>query len=475
MKAVCDFSNIPALQSQGDPFGVPSLFLPIMGKAFVQHLFEYIERLGFDTIALYLSSYADEIEQFIGDGERWGVSISYQLVKRNVSVKDRLKNSKFLSENEYFLYCTTQSLPLITKDVLTDKPLAFWSNTSDSQDTGWRWGTLETLNDETQNTSLKIDSIRISNGEAYLQSLRKMLSLKGKNLIVFGKEVRDGVWIGPGSKIPATCTLVPPVFIGSQVSIGAGTIIGPNAELGKGSIIDSESYVTDSSILTGSYVGKNLDVKKCIVNQNQILNVDLSTVYTAADDIFLSPIEFVDTVHEKSPTPLLSRVLALLLGILFIPIQLLIVIINRLFLKQRIKKITVVPIPQKRDPSQFKSIKTRTIYILRPRYGAKGSIYAHLIWHLIPEIWSVAAGRRRFFGLPLKTEEEFNRISKDWQGVYLRSKPGIISEADILYREYPDEDMLFATEMFYGVNDSPRYNFTLLLRYIRALFRGRIG
>jgi len=476
MKAVCDFSNIPTLQTQGDPFGIPALFLPFMGKAFVQHLFESIERLGVDTIALYLSSYADEIEHFIGDGERWGVSISYQLVKKTVSVKDRLKNSNFLSPNEFFLYCTTENLPLITtKDVLADKPLTLLSNDSEHFDTGWRWGTVENLSDDTHNISVEIDSISIRNGETYLQSLSKMFSQKGKNLIIFGKEVREGIWIGPGSKIPATCTLVPPVFINSQVSLGAGTIIGPNVELGKGTIIDSESYVTDSSILTGSYVGKNLDVKKCIVNQNQILNVGLSTVYSAADDILLSPIEFVDTVHKTSPTPILSRALALILGILFSPIQLLILIINKLILKQRIKKITVVPIPQKRDPSTFKAVKTRSIYILRSRYGAKGSIYAHLIWHLIPEIWSISAGRRRFFGLPLKTEEEFNRISKDWQGIYLRSTPGIISEADILYREYPDEDMLFATEMFYSVNDSPRYNFTLLVRYIKALFRGRIG
>lgn len=475
MKAVCDFSNIPTLHTQGDSFGIPALFLPIMGKAFVQHLLEYIERLGVDTIALYLSSYADEIEQFVGDGERWGVTISYQLVKKTVSVKDRLKNSKFLSNNEFFLYCTTQNLPFVTKDVLADKPLTFLSNDSERTDTGWRWGTVETLSDETNNNSVEIDSISIRNGEAYLQSLRKMFSQKGKNLIVFGKEIREGVWIGPGSKIPTACTLVPPVFISSQVSLGAGAIIGPNVELGKGSIVDSDSYVTDSSILTGSYIGKNLDVKKCIVNQNQILNVELSTVYTAADDILLSPIEFVDTVYKTSPTPILSRVLALLLGILFSPIQLLIVIINRVFLKQRLKKVTIVPIPQKRDSSHFKTVKTRSIYILRSRYGAKGSIFAHLIWHLIPEIWSIAAGRRRFFGLPLKTEEEFNRISKDWQGIYLRSTPGIISEADILYREYPDEDMLFATEMFYSVNDSPRYNFTLLLRYLKALFRGRVG
>ena len=472
MKAVCDFSHIPALHTQGESFGVPAPFLPLMGKVFVQHLFEYIERLGFTTIAIYLSAYADELEQFLGDGERWGISITYQLVKKSVSVKNRLKTSNFLADNEFFLYCTAQSLPFITKDILADKPLSLLSNDAEPFDTGWRWGTVETLFDETHNTNVAVDSLSIRNGKTYIQSLRKIFSLKGKNLIILGKELREGVWIGPGTKVSDTCTLIPPVFISSQVSIGTGTIIGPNVELGKGSIVDSDSYITDSSILTGSYIGKNLDVKKCIVNQNQLLNVELSTVYTASDDILLSPIEFMD---RNSPAPVLSRILAIILGILFSPIQLLILIINKFFLNQQIKKVTIVPIPQKRDSSRFSAVKTRNTYILRSRQGTKENIFAHLIWHLIPGLWSVAAGRRRFFGIPLKTEEEFNRISKDWQGIYLRSKPGLISEADILYREYPDEEMLFATEMFYSVNDSPKYNFKLFLRYIKALFLGRIG
>jgi len=79
----------------------------------------------------------------------------------------------------------------------------------------------------------------------------------------------------------------------------------------------------------------------------------------------------------------------------------------------------------------------------------------------------------RFIGIPLKTREEFDRISKDWQGLYLRSNPGLISEADIIYSEYPTDEILFATEMYYSVNDSRRYNLQLLRRYVKALFSGR--
>ena len=48
---------------------------------------------------------------------------------------------------------------------------------------------------------------------------------------------------------------------------------------------------------------------------------------------------------------------------------------------------------------------------------------------------------------------------------------GIITEADILYEEYPEEEMLFSSEMYYHVVDSFSYNAKLIARYIKGLFR----
>jgi hypothetical protein len=116
---------------------------------------------------------------------------------------------------------------------------------------------------------------------------------------------------------------------------------------------------------------------------------------------------------------------------------------------------------------------TKETTILKSRSETSGILFKHLLYHLIPGFWKIAAGKARFFGIVLKTPEEFSRLSKDWQGMYLQSKPGIISEADILYSQYPNEEMLFASEMYYKVMDSPSYNFKLLGRYLKLQFAKR--
>ncbi len=67
------------------------------------------------------------------------------------------------------------------------------------------------------------------------------------------------------------------MYLGAQVSIGDQAIIGPVTEIGTGCIVDTGSYVIGSSVLAGSFIGRNLMSVADIVNQNRILNAELST------------------------------------------------------------------------------------------------------------------------------------------------------------------------------------------------------
>ncbi len=81
MKAVFDFTKISQFEVQGNPFNYSACFLPMMGKPFIQHILEYVERLGIREWEIFLSNSASEVEKFIGDGERWGAKISYHLLR----------------------------------------------------------------------------------------------------------------------------------------------------------------------------------------------------------------------------------------------------------------------------------------------------------------------------------------------------------------------------------------------------------
>ena len=468
MKAVCDFTTIPILQNQGEDFGVPACFLPLMGKAFVQHVVEYVERLGIHELDVYLSQYADELEQFLGDGERWGVKISYHLLKKKSDVFARIAQATTATDDQYLLVCNNIHLPFIKIEHMQDA-VRFCDQMGN--DTNWRYCTKTQLQETLP--PVEIQSLNVLTAAGYLDSLRKILCRKGEGLIVFGKEVRDGIWAGPGTKLPQTSTIVAPVYLGSQVRIGDQSIIGPNTEIGNGCIIDSNSYVIDSSVLMGSFIGKNLDVRQCVVNQNRILNAEHRAVYAAADEMLFTAVDADDDISSRSIVSPLSRLLALLLGLVTLPILLFLLVYKKIVLRQPLYRHDVVVHPQFLNAERLGVPRTTRRTFLQMRTTIKGSLWKHFFWILIPNFWTVAAGHARFFGIPSKSLEDFKRLSRDWQGLYLRAKPGIITEADLLYDDYPGDEMLFAAEMYYSVMESPAYNFKLLKRYLKILFVGR--
>ena len=461
MKAVFDFTKISQFEVQGNPFNYSACFLPMMGKPFIQHILEYVERLGIREWEIFLSNSASEVEKFVGDGERWGVKITYHLLRDGGKVLSRLSDELLGGGHELFLFCNEVFLPFITKKQLLEEQ-SFHSLTD--QDTGWRICTPVSLKSDL--AVVKVETLNIISASDYLDSIEKVFANKGEGLVVFGKEIREGIWSGPGTRIPSTSTLVAPVYLGSQVRIDEQSIIGPNVEISNGCIIGGNSFIKGSSILTGSFVGKNLDVNGCIVNQNNILNARLNAVYSASDDMLVTSVEQSQGSSDSVPVSIGSRILALLLLILTLPILLVLSLITR-----KRYRHTIVSIPQSK--ADFSNVNTQEIPILRRRSDTSGNLWKHIIWHMIPNLYLVVNKKARFFGIPYKTVHEYEQLSSQWKELYLHSVPGLISEADILYETYPEDQMLFACEMYYHVMDSRSYNFALFRKYINRLFTNK--
>ena len=461
MNVVCDFTDSPSLSSSGSDLDTLTCFLPIMGKPFLHHLLGYIARLGAKHLAIFLSDNAEKFEQFIGDGERWGITVTYHLVKRGVSVRERVAKSSPFSGDEPVLWCNARYLPCLKETHLKD-PARFL--TRENEDTGWFYSNAT---DPSSLPSTPLEALCVADAKAYLKTVENVLSRNGGTLIVLGKELREGVWVGAGTKMHPSCTIIAPVYIGSQVNLGENTVIGPRCEIGNGCIIDDGSSIIESSVLSGSYVGKNLEVRRCVVNQNTIFNVALDSAYVASDAILTSSVEQEERSGNLLRVSVASRFIAFFLALLTSPILLVLLGINRFVYRRKREKISVLAIPQIDEGKK----RTITISTLRRRSEKKGGIRWHARWIFLLGLWQVVLGKARFCGVPFRTTEDFEKLSKEWQQLYLSSKPGIITEADILYEEYPEEEMLFSSEMYYHVVDSFSYNAKLIARYIKGLFR----
>lgn len=473
MKVVCDFSKTPMLSMQSGGFETLTCFLPIMGKPFLQHVLDSVARLGATELVIYVSEHADQFERFIGDGERWGFSTAYHLMKKDSSVAERVLRSVWLESEEPFLFCNNIFQPCLETSHLQEFSRFI---IDDGTGTGWFYGTKAYLSPTATNSlgAVVLDALCVESPQQYLASMERVFSLKGGPLVVMGKELREGVWVGPGSRIHPSCTITAPVYIGARVNLGAQTVIGPRAEIDDGCIVDDGSTVIESSVLAGSYIGKHLEVRGCVVNQNTIFNVELDTAYIATDDLLASSVEQEDDSENRMRVPFPSRFVALLLGIVTSPLLLLVLAINRIVHHRHIEKLAMVEMRQASNQNIARQLKTVTIHILRHRSEIKRGVRTHAVWILLPGLWHVVRGKSRFFGIPYRTEKDFANLSKEWRGLYEKSYPGLITEADILYDEYPEEEMLFASEMYYHVVDSFRYNAKLFFRYVGALF-GRKG
>lgn len=84
----------------------PKPMFPINGKPFIEYLIVQIKNFGIKDIIILLGYLPDKIQDYLGNGEKYGVSIRYVITEVECDTQFRLKAaSKFLQENFLMMYC----------------------------------------------------------------------------------------------------------------------------------------------------------------------------------------------------------------------------------------------------------------------------------------------------------------------------------------------------------------------------------
>ena len=101
---------------------------------------------------------------------------------------------------------------------------------------------------------------------------------------------------------------------------------------------------------------------------------------------------------------------------------------------------------------------------------SKGTgLIRHFFLQFLPGLINILRGELCFVGVRPRTKDQVKALPRDWQTLYLNSKPGIITEALINYGASPTEDELYTSEVFYSVSSGIGHDFNLLIGYLSRI------
>ncbi|HEX2927265.1 MAG TPA: mannose-1-phosphate guanyltransferase [Ruminiclostridium sp.] len=282
---------------------LPKPMVPIMNKPVLEHTIDLLKNYGITDIGITLMYHPQIIKDYLGSGNSYGVNITYFLEESPLGTAGGVKNARdFLDET--FIVISGDSLTnldiesavnyhLVKKSIATlilarvDVPLEYGVvlTHEDGSVRGFvekpSWGEIlsDTVNtgiyilepdildyiESGKNTDFSRDVFPallcssnkifgyvtnsywcdIGDTRSYINSHCDILDKKVqiKNPV---NEVKENIWVGPGTVIEKNARLIPPCVIGSNCKIGNGAVIGSHTVIGNNTIIEDDVSVVRS-------------------------------------------------------------------------------------------------------------------------------------------------------------------------------------------------------------------------------------
>ncbi len=311
----------------------PTPLMHICDKPIIFCVIEFLVRQGVKKFDIILSHIPRMLEDKLGYGERWGITINYYLVR----VPDYPFNlivplARGWGE-ENILLGEADSLPEFEEKIDPERvglymlPDQTWS--------GWGIAPANTFIDlprEMPYRNLPLflkDKLPQLKAKPFL-SARSFPDLLKSNIEFLNKvktnlqfkisahQIEPGIWISRSVALHPNVKLLPPVFIGENSHILDDVTLGPQAIVGKHCLLDKGCVIKNSIICQRSYVGEKIEVNDCIVDRNLLVNLALDTNIEINDEFIISEIKPI-TIHNHF-LAIFSRLCGLFVGIFFTPI-----------------------------------------------------------------------------------------------------------------------------------------------------------
>lgn len=442
----------------------PSPLFKVFNKSIIVHVIESLHQLDMSDVEVILCHMPAAIEQVLGDGSRWGINISYNLVKRPVHVAKMMKIIANRWNNVPVLIGSGDILPHFQKLDFNEGSSQFLY---DKEGKWMEWcllhsRDLSSIPSDSEFESLpalfsfssRISSTKILSAENFTElrdSNRRALESKSSHLIPPSSthEISPGIWLSRATALHPGAKLIPPVFIGEDCQIFERARIGPYAVVEGHCMIDKNAQIEDAVLMESSYVGIGLELRNVIACQQTVINLTKNTHIQIKDEFLLSklsPFSPLDTLQNIG-----ERLFACFILLLSLPLLL---PLSLLYGLHKEKKLNL-PTLAKKEPKE-----TFSLYSLN--LGGKEPFFVRHFRYL-PSLINLVKGDIHFVGVNSVTQEDLAELSTDWQKLYLNSKTGLITLGEV---EPPiDETGKVIADIYYSAHHSFIYDCKLLARW----------
>jgi NDP-sugar pyrophosphorylase family protein len=475
----------------------PFELVPFFDRPFLHGVVERLAEAGITKIDLIVGERPEVLEREVGDGSRWGLNITYHLVRDSDRRYRALRALRPDCPERRVLVAHADALPdlkslrILLSHVgpnpaaITALPGAPAGARSDGW-IGWvnlPWDMLMRVPKGLLQSELAPWVAHQADGEVrhvesafvfgvrtsreYLESHRLALSRQFREgPLVSGVAMPTGLRLAPSARIHPSVSIRPPAYIGRDCMIAEGVEVGPHAVIGSGCIIGRDSHIEHSVVRPGAYVGENLAIQQSVVDGEWLASVRHGVAVEVRDKLLLGAV----AKHRlrSAVLGLAERAIAGLLLVAASPILLATALGLRVCCGRPVlHRPEVVRVP---GNDRAGDVSTFRLFTFDPRYGRerlrrRGGPISDLLVRILPGLVNVVRGEMHFVGTEPRSPSIFFSLPEAWRQTYARARAGLITEAEVRMGSSPCDEDLYAAEVWSADHANWRDRSKLLWSY----------
>jgi hypothetical protein len=454
--------------------------LPVAGKMVLEHTLEALVDADLRQAHIILSPHAERVKEALGNGERWGMRLTYSTTRGEESPLQTLTRlqqppvAPFLilrgdiirsgPLNVFLQQAETLTAPCV--HALFNGENAFMILCRDPlhahlDNLGWA-NPVQTL---PANTIVDLDGAvaKLDSLSAFYQTNLDAAAGRLSTLLIPGRQTALGLTQGRNTEAYPQNLKQGIALIGSNCHLHPSVELSGEVVIGNNVIIDHRATIESSVILPHTYIGELVELRNAIVRGNDLIRVDNGTILKISDAFLLADLE--TATFNKGLGTVFNRVAGLALLLLSLPLWFLALILSllqnpaKLFCVKRLRG-------NKIDLNEF-GMPQRTEFT-----AVEWNVSAPVLRYL-PRILAVINGNLSLIGtLPVSLETASLR-TEEWEKLADKVPAGLLGPTQLNVSINAPEDEKLMSDSFYAAHFNSRQDLRYLLQSFQALFSRR--